>query len=122
MSHEALNPEQFKESKYLYHESHLQNRESIQSTGLQPGAGQESYSGPNAPKGVYMSPHRYSEYGSSMHDASHYGYDRWRVNVEGLPLHTDPTQPKSAVFHPGEIPPERLKIAKKGHPDWRRHI
>ena len=74
------------------------------------------------PKGVYMSPSNASEYSSSMHDASHYGYDRWRVNVSGLDLQVDESQPTSTKFHPEHIGPERIRLVKKAHPNWRAHI
>ena len=117
----SLSPRQF---KFLYHESPAANREDILREGLKPGKGEASYAGPNAPAGVYMSPHKYSEYGSSYpgHDGPWFGFDRWRVNVEGLDVHADPTQPNSAHYHPGHIPPERLRLAKKAHPDWERHL
>ena len=111
---QALHPKQF-----MYHESHLNDRESIRSQGLRPAT---PYAASDLPSGVYMSPHGVSEYSSSMHDASHYGYDRWRVDVTGLNLQTDTSQPTHTRFSPEHIGPERIKLAKKGHPDWKRHI
>jgi hypothetical protein len=113
-AHEALHPKQF-----LYHESHLSNRESIRQGGLRPAV---PYAASDLPSGVYMAPLSHSEYGSSMHEASHYGYDRWRVNVSGLNLQTDKSQPSATKFHPEHIPPERIKLVKKGHPNWEKHI
>ena len=113
-AHEHVNKRQF-----LYHESHLQSRESIRSQGLRAAV---PYAASDLPKGVYMAPLSHSEYGSSMNDASHFGYDRWRVNVTGLDLQTDTSQPSATKFHPGDIPPDRIKLVKKGHPDWERHI
>ena len=110
--------------KYLYHESHLSNRESIRSGGLRankpftPMIGEDVY-----PHAVYLSTPRGSEYGSSVHDSSHFGYDRWRVNVEGLPITRDPdTGHHTSWIHSDDIPADRLKLVKKGHPDWERHI
>lgn len=110
--------------QFLYHEAHLNNRESIRRSGLRPGKAWMSYDGSEeiAPAGVYMSPHGFSEYSSSMHDSSHFGYDRWRVDVTGLPVHADPTQPKSARYTPGPVPPDRLRLVKKGSPNWERNI
>lgn len=111
--------------QYLYHETPLTNRDSIRSRGLLPGKQWTLGHGEHSqivPSGVYLSPHGNSEYGSSMHDSSHYGYDRWRVDVTDLPVQHDPTQPNSAHFVPDAIPPERLALAKKGHPDWQKHI
>jgi len=105
--------------QFLYHESHLQNRESIREGGLRPAV---PYMASHLPKGVYMAPRSHSEYGSSMNDASHFGYDRWRVNVSGLDLHTDESQPSATKFHPDAIPADRIKLVKKGHPNWERHI
>jgi hypothetical protein len=121
MSQRALNPRQF---KHLYHESHLNDRESIQREGLRankpftPQIGEDVY-----PHGVYLSTPKGSEYGSSVHDSSHFGYDRWRVNMEGLEHHKDPDPlHETSYYTPQSIPPERLKLVKKGHPDWERHI
>jgi hypothetical protein len=108
-----------KGTQFLYHESHLNDRESIRRTGLRPAV---PYAASDLPKGVYMAPLSHSEYGSSMHDASHYGYDRWRVNVADLDLQTDASQPTATKFHAGEIPPERIRLVKKGHPNWEKHI
>ncbi len=105
--------------QFMYHESHLNDRESIRSQGLRPAT---PYAASDLPSGVYLSPAHASEYSSSMHDASHYGYDRWRVNVTGLQLHTDESQPSTTKFSPEHIHPSRLRLAKKGHPDWKRHI
>ena len=113
-AHEALQPKQF-----LYHESHLNDRESIRSSGLRAAV---PYAASDLPKGVYMAPLSHSEYGSSMNEASHFGYDRWRVNVTGLDLQVDKSQPTATKFHPGDIPAERVKLVKKGHPNWERHI
>lgn len=109
-----LNPRQF-----LYHESHLNDRDSIRSEGLRAFV---PYNAHDLPKGVYMAPLSHSEYGSSMHDASHYGYDRWRVDVTGLDLQTDESQPTASKFSPDNIPADRIRLVKKGHPDWQRHI
>jgi hypothetical protein len=105
--------------QFMYHESHLSNRESIQSRGLQ---AQVPYNASDLPAGVYLSPHNQSEYGSSMNDAPHFGYDRWRVDVTGLDLQVDKSQPTSTRFSPEHIPAERIKLAKKGHPNWKKHI
>ena len=105
--------------QFLYHESHLNDRESIQTTGLRASV---PYNAGDLPKGVYMAPLSHSEYGSSMNDASHFGYDRWRVNVTGLDLQVDKSQPSATKFHPGDIPPDRLRLVKKGHPNWEAHI
>lgn len=114
-----------KGTQFLYHEAPLRERESIRRQGLRPAKEWTLGHGEHAqtvPAGVYMSPHGGSEYGSSMHDSSHYGYDRWRVNVTGLNVQADPTQPNSAHYTPEHVPPDRIKLAKKGHPDWERHI
>lgn len=108
--------------QFLYHEAHLNDRDSIRSTGLRPGKEWSFGTGEKVPAGVFLSPANSSEYSSSMHDASHYGYDRWRVDVSGLNVQTDPTQPKSAKYTPDHVPPERIKLAKKGHPNWEKHI
>jgi hypothetical protein len=113
-AHEAVSPKQF-----LYHESHITVRDKVRSEGLKPAV---PYNASDLPSGVYLAPLSHSEYSSSMHDATHYGHDRWRVDVTGLDLHTDSSQPSASKFHPGQIPPERLKLAKKGHPNWERHI
>ena len=113
-AHEAVNRKQF-----LYHESHITNRESIRSTGLRSAV---PYNASDLPKGVYMAPRSHSEYGSSMNDASHFGYDRWRVNVSGLDLQVDKSQPSATKFHSGDIPADRVKLVKKGHPNWQAHI
>jgi len=105
--------------QFLYHESHLSARESIRSEGLRPAV---PYAASNLPKGVYMAPLSHSEYSSSMNDASHFGYDRWRVDVTGLDLHVDKSQPSVTKFHPEHVHPSRLRLVKKGHPDWERHI
>lgn len=110
----VVNPRQF-----LYHEAHLNDRESIRSEGLRASV---PYNARDLPRGVYMAPLSHSEYGSSMHDASHYGYDRWRVNVSGLDLHVDKSQPSATRFSPEDIPPDRIRLVKKGHPNWERHI
>jgi len=109
-----LNPVQF-----LYHEAHLLDRESIRVSGLR---AQVPENASDLPKGVYMAPLTHSEYGSSMNDASHFGYDRWRVNVTGLDLQVDSSQPTQTKFHADNISPDRLKLAKKGHPNWQKHI
>jgi hypothetical protein len=123
MSSRMLNPQQF--GKYLYHEAHLLDRGSIRASGLiphkpfTPQIGDDVY-----PKGVYLSTVRGSEYGSSMHDSSHYGYDRWRVNVEGLEglqKYPDPGH-LSSLYTPNAIEPSRLKLAKKGNPNWEKNI
>ena len=111
--------EHLSRSQFLYHESHLSNRESIRQTGLRPAT---PYMASDLPKGVYMAPLSHSEYGSSMNDASHFGYDRWRVNVTGLDLHTDESQPSATKFSPGHIPADRIRLVKKGHPNWEAHI
>lgn len=111
---QSVSPKQF-----LYHESHLTDRESIRSTGLRASV---PYNASDLPKGVYMAPLSHSEYGSSMNDASHFGYDRWRVNVSGLDLQTDSSQPTASKFHPDDITPDRIQLVKKGHPDWQRHL
>jgi len=107
--------------QFLYHEAHLNDRESIREQGLRPGRpismGDKMY-----PAGVYLSKHGASEYGSSMNDSSHFGYDRWRADVTGLNVHTDPMQPESAHYTPDTIPADRIKLVKKGHPNWQKHI
>lgn len=108
--------------QYLYHESHLRNRESIRSTGLRAGKEWSFGNGEVVPAGVYLSPHGNSEYGSSMNDSSHFGYDKWRVNVTGLNVQHDPTQPNSARYVPENVPADRVKLVKKGHPNWEKHI
>jgi hypothetical protein len=105
--------------QFLYHESHLNDRESIREQGLRASV---PYNAGDLPKGVYMSPHGVSEYGSSMNDSSHFGYDRWRVNVTGLDLHVDESQPSSTKFHAGDVHPSRIRLVKKGHPNWQKHI
>jgi hypothetical protein len=117
---EHVSPRQF-----LYHESPLENRESIRTQGLRPGPAWTLGHGDHArtvPSGVYLSPHGSSEFGSSMNDSSWFGYDKWRVDVTGLNVQSDPTQPNSAHYVPDQVPPERVRLAKKGHPDWERHI
>lgn len=114
---DKLSPRQF-----LYHEAHLNDRESIRSGGLRPGKEWSFGTGEVVPAGVYLSPHGYSEYGSSMNDSSHFGYDKWRADVSGLDVRTDLTQPGSAHYTPETIPPERLRLVKKGSPDWQRNI
>lgn len=113
-AHEHVSPKQF-----LYHESHRNYRESIRSEGLRPAV---PYAASDLPKGVYMAPLSHSEYSSSMNDASHFGYDRWRVNVTGLDLQVDKSQPSQTRFSPEHIPPDRIKLVKKGHPNWEAHI
>jgi len=118
-AHDSLGPQ------FLYHEAHLNDRESIRSQGLRPGKGWEKWGAPgeyHAPPGVYLSKKGTSEYSSSVHDASHFGYDRWRVNVGGLNVQADPTQESRSHFTAEAISPERLTLVKKGHPDWERHI
>lgn len=106
---------------HLYHEAHLNDRDSIKEGGLRPGKpismGKDMY-----PGGVYLSRSGDSEYSSSMNDASHFGYDRWRVDVRGLNVQSDPMQPNSAHYSADAIPADRIKIAKKGHPNWQKHI
>ena len=116
---DALSPGQF---RFLYHEAHLKDRESIREQGLRAGKEWSFGTGEVVPSGVYLSRHGSSEYGSSMHDSSHFGYDRWRVNVQGLDVRPDPTQPNSALYHPASIPPERVKLVKRGDPNWERNI
>lgn len=111
---QALHPKQF-----LYHEAPIKARDSIRSSGLRASV---PWNASDLPKGVYMAPLSHSEYGSSMHDASHYGYDRWRVDVSGIDLHVDTSQPRATKFHPGDVEPSRLRLAKKGHPNWEQHI
>ena len=113
-AHEAVNKKQF-----MYHESHITVRDKVREQGLQPFV---PFNASNLPAGVYLSPHGMSEYGSSMHDAPHYGHDRWRVDVTGLDLKVDESQPTHTRYSPEAIPPERLRLAKKGHPNWQRHI
>ena len=113
-AHEHVSPVQF-----LYHEAPVRERESIRSAGLRPSV---PWNANDLPKGVYMAPLSHSEYSSSMHDASHYGYDRWRVNVSGLDLQTDTSQPTATKFSPEHITPDRIKLAKKAHPNWKAHI
>lgn len=113
-AHEHVNGKQF-----LYHESHRNYRESIREQGLRPAV---PYAASDLPKGVYMAPLSHSEYSSSMNDASHFGYDRWRVNVSGLDLQVDKSQPSATKFHSETIPPARLRLVKKGSPDWERNI
>ena len=103
----------------MYHESHLNDRESIRREGLRASV---PYHASDLPKGVYMSPHDVSEYGSSMNPSSHFGYDRWRVDVRGMDLQTDASQPTYTRFSPENVPPERVKLVKKGHPNWEAHI
>jgi hypothetical protein len=111
--------------QFLYHETPLSNRDSIRERGLLPGKewtlGHGEYAR-TVPAGVYLSPAGSSEYGSSVRDSSWFGYDRWRADVSGLEVVHDPTQPNSAHYTPEAIPPERLQLVKKGHPDWERHI
>lgn len=116
-----LNERQF---KHLYHETPVSNRESIRQHGLRPGPGVQFHTGTQAPPGTYLSPPGRSEYGSSIvgHDGPWFGMDRWRVHAEGLDVRPDPTQPNGAFYTPDHIPPERLRLAKKAHPDWERHI
>lgn len=108
--------------QFLYHEAHLNDRDSIRSTGLRASKEWSYGDGTVQPAGVYLSPHGNSEYGSSMNDSSHFGYDRWRVNVTGLDVHADPTQPRGARYVPESIPAERVKLVKRGHPNWAKHI
>lgn len=108
--------------QYLYHEAHLNDRDSIRTKGLLPGKQWSFGTGEVVPSGVYLSPHGNSEYGSSMHDSSHFGYDRWRADVTGLDVRADPTQSGGAHYTPDAIPPDRIKLAKKGHPNWMKHI
>lgn len=115
----GLSPQQF---KHLYHEAHLNDRESIRSQGLRAGKEWSFGTGEKVPGGVYLSPPNRSEYGSSMHDSSHFGYDRWRVNVQGLDIQHDPTQPNSALYHPSDITPDRIRLVKRGDPNWERNI
>ena len=105
--------------QFLYHEAHINDRESIRSQGLLPHV---PYNASDLPKGVYMAPLSHSEYGSSMNDASHFGYDRWRVNVTDLDLHVDESQKSVTKYHPDAIPPERIRLVKRGSPDWERNI
>jgi hypothetical protein len=104
---------------FLYHEAHLNDRESIRSSGLRAAV---PYNASDLPKGVYMAPLSHSEYGSSMNDASHFGYDRWRVDVRGLDLQTDTSQPTASKFSAEDISPDRIRLVKKGHPNWEKHI
>lgn len=114
-----LSPDQF---KFLYHEAHLKDRDSIRETGLRAGKEWSFSTGEKVPSGVYMSRPGVSEYGSSMNDSSHFGYDRWRVNVQGLDVRSDPTQPNSAHYHPGDITLDRIKLVKRGSPNWEKNI
>lgn len=107
--------------QFLYHEAHLNDRESIRELGLRPGK-PIGMGGQIYPAGVYLSPHGSSEYGSSMNDSSHFGYDRWRADVTGLNVQRDPMQETSAHYTPDPIPPERIKLVKRGSPDWRKNI
>lgn len=112
-------------AQFLYHEAPVRDRDSIRSGGLRAGSpGSIGYkeNARTIPAGVYLSPHGYSEYGSSMHDASHYGYDRWRVDVSGLPIHHDDFGSEGSKYTPESITPDRIKLAKKAHPNWREHI
>jgi hypothetical protein len=120
---DSLSNQQF---KYLYHEAPGSVRESIRSKGLiphkpfTPQVGEDVY-----PHGVYMSTPKGSEYGSGVpgHDAPYFGYDRWRVNVAGLNVERDPDPLHTTSFMvKDQIPPERLTLAKKAHPDWEKHI
>jgi hypothetical protein len=116
----TLSPKQF-----LYHESHLNDRESIRSGGLRANAPGSIGWGEHAktiPTGVYLSPHGHSEYGSSMNDSSHFGYDKWRVDVSGLPIHHDQFGSEGSKYTPESIPADRIKLVKKGHPNWEKHI
>ena len=106
-------------SQFLYHEAHLNDRESIRSGGLRPAT---PYAASDLPSGVYMSPHGVSEYSSSMNDSSHFGYDRWRVNVTGLDLKVDASQPTHTRFSSEHIGSDRIKLVKKGHPNWEKNI
>ena len=124
-AHDNLSPQQFR-GKYLYHETPVSNRDSIRRSGLRPSKPYNAW-GSNTevthPPGVYMSQGRNSEYGSSMHDSSWYGYDRWRVHVGDLPVRRDPEPGRTTSwYHPENIPPERLQLVKKAHPDWEKHI
>lgn len=117
-AHEVLHPKQF-----LYHEAPAQSRESIRSEGLRPGKAWTLGHGEHAktvPAGVYLSPHGYSEYGSSMHDASAFGFDRWRANVANLPVHPDEFGSTGSLYTPEHIHPSRLQLVKKGDPDWEK--
>jgi hypothetical protein len=110
-------------SQFLYHEASVSDRDSIRSEGLRPGKAWKLWGEDvEMPAGVYMSPHGHSEFSSSMHDATHYGYDRWRVDVSGLDLEPDPTKPDTASLSRASIPPDRIKLAKKAHPNWKQHI
>jgi hypothetical protein len=121
MSQRALSSRQF---KHLYHEAHLNDRESIRDEGLRankpftPQIGKDVY-----PHGVYLSTPQGSEYSSSMSHSSHFGYDRWRVNMEGLEYHKDPDPNHETSYYTAHsIPPERLTLVRKGSPDWERNI
>jgi len=118
-----LNSVQFK-GKYLYHESHLNDRESIRSGGLEARTPFNSWGdGSKTPKGVYMSEGNNSEYGSSMNSAQHFGYDRWRVNVEGIGAQKDLDTGHTTSWHtPDNISPDRIKLVKKGSPNWQQNI
>lgn len=115
--------EHLSKRQFLYHESPAKHRESIRASGLRPSNPGTLGYGENVktfPTGVYMSPHGQSEYSSSMRDASEFGYDRWRVDVTGLPVHADPSQSNEAHYTPEAVHPSRLRLAKKGDPDWER--
>lgn len=105
--------------QFLYHEGHISARENIRSDGLRAFV---PYNAPDLPKGVYMAPLSHSEYGSSMNDATHFGWDRWRVDVTGMELQTDSSQPGVTKFSPADIPPERIRLAKRADPNWERNI
>lgn len=115
--------EHLSKRQFLYHETPVKNRESIRSEGLRPSEPWDLWGEDvEMPGGVYMSPPGHSEYSSSMHDAPHYGYDRWRVDVTDLPIHPDPTKSVEAFYTPDVVHPSRLRLAKKAHPNWKRHI
>ena len=125
--------ESLSKRQFLYHEAPLAARSSIQTQGLQPGKGHQKYNEPgeyHAPPGVYLSHASGSEYSSSMAQpgklkgpgtASHYGYDRWRVNTEGLDVKQDPSQRQSS-YTEGPIPAHHLKLVAKADPNWERNI
>ena len=112
---EHLQPKQF-----MYHYSPVSNRGSIRQHGLKtsnPFDDSVHYSPDDAPEGVYMGPHARISPAAPRH-----GHDVWRVNTAGMETHHDPDDPDGSEYGdpyhytPHNIPPERLSLAKGGHP------
>ena len=87
------------EERVLYHASSPVNRESITTTGLEPG--QEASYGPAA---VYL----FTEDFLAQNYITSEPMDVWEVDVSGMETKEDPEDPEAARYYEGTIPKERL--------------